>query len=202
MGSSVKTLRRIYAPYDRCPLRIPVNPSGLDAPDFLAVRGEAFIPTRDFEALNERLERDGEKTYQNPRNTAAGSLRQLDPSITASRPITLLVYSIVAGGGFFPRTQWGLLEYLRNLGFPVARQVQRFDGIDEAIAWCKSWAARRDELTYEVDGMVIKIDDLQLAEDIGTVGKDPRGSVAFKFPAQEVTTQLMNIGVNVGRTGY
>lgn len=191
---NIRTIRSL-------PLRIPVDPRASSAPEFLVVRGEAFIPIKDFDALNKQLEEAGEKTYQNPRNTAAGSLRQLDPTITASRPITLLVYAVVTGQANFPRTQWGLLEYLRNLGFPTARQARHFTDLEEAIAWCESWATRREELPYEVDGMVIKINDLQLAEDLGTAGKDPRGAIAFKFPAQEVTTILLNIGVNVGRTG-
>ncbi len=191
---NLRTLRAL-------PLRIPVESQGPTAPPYLVVRGEAFIPVREFEALNERLAQAGEKTYLNPRNTAAGSLRQLDPSITATRPITLLVYAIVSTDGATPGTQWGMLEYLRSLGFPVAQQVQRFPNLEQAITWCEGWATRRDELPYEVDGMVIKIDDLQLADDLGYVGKDPRGSIAFKFPAQEVTTRLADIGVNVGRTG-
>jgi len=191
---NLRTLRAL-------PLRIPVESQGPTAPPYLVVRGEAFIPVREFEALNERLAQAGDKTYLNPRNTAAGSLRQLDPSITATRPITLLVYAIVSTDGVTPGTQWGMLEYLRSLGFPVAQQAQRFTNLEQAIIWCEGWATRRDELPYEVDGMVIKIDDLQLAEDLGYVGKDPRGSIAFKFPAQEVTTRLADIGVNVGRTG-
>jgi DNA ligase (NAD+) len=191
---NLRTLRAL-------PLRIPVESQGPTAPPYLVVRGEAFIPIREFEALNERLAQAGEKTYLNPRNTAAGSLRQLDPSITATRPITLLVYAIVSTDGATPGTQWGMLEYLRSMGFPVARQVQRFPDLEQAITWCEGWATRREELPYEVDGMVIKIDDLQLAEDLGYVGKDPRGAIAFKFPAQEVTTRLADIGVNVGRTG-
>lgn len=174
----------------------------LDIPDYLVVRGEAFIPVKEFEALNERLRQAGEKTYLNPRNTAAGSLRQLDPAITASRPLTLLVYQVVyAEGGKVPDTQWELLAWLKGLGFPVTDVARRFTDIEAAIAYAESWADRRDELPYEADGMVIKIDDLRLAEDLGYVGKDPRGALAFKFPAREVTTRLLNIEVEVGRTG-
>ena len=207
------------------PLKIPVN-MGMDkqgsdklpvlepkshtndrtVPDVLVVRGEIFIPVKEFDKLNKRLEENGEKTYLNPRNTAAGSLRQLDPAMTASRPLTLLVYQIVQweNNSLFPReprSQWQLLEYLRDLGFPVTDTARRFDDIDSAIAYTAARDKHRDELPYEVDGMVIKIDDLNLADELGFVGKDPRGAIAFKFPAREVTTKLLGIEVEVGRTG-
>ncbi len=205
------------------PLKIPVasDPSssgtstrqgggaGVRVPDYLVVRGEVFIPIHDFEELNRKLQEAGEKTYLNPRNTAAGSLRQLDPSITASRPLTLLVYQIVAWENPSqapqtpqePHSQWALLQYLKFLGFPVTDAARRFDNIEDAIAYTVTWDSRRDELSYEADGMVIKIDDLPLAGELGFVGKDPRGAIAFKFPAREVTTQLLGIEVEVGRTG-
>jgi DNA ligase (NAD+) len=184
------------------PLRIPVNKDGPRPSSYLVVRGEAFIPPEEFAALNRQLEEAGAKTYLNPRNTAAGSLRQLDPALTASRPLTLLVYQIVhSEGGDVPTSQWEVLEYLKALGFPVTDVARHFDDIESAIAYTESWEARRDELPYETDGMVIKIDDLELAADLGFVGKDPRGATAFKFPAREVTTKLEDIRVNVGRTG-
>ena len=194
--SNLRTVRAI-------PLKIPVESNTKIAiPSRLVVRGEAFIPTKEFEALNRQLEEAGEKTYQNPRNTAAGSLRQLDPKLTASRPITLLVYQIVhAEGGKVPKSQWEILEYLKSLGFPVSDVPKRFDNLDDAVAYTESWENKRDDLPYETDGMVIKIDDLILAGELGFVGKDPRGAVAFKFPAREVTTKLNDIGVAVGRTG-
>jgi len=201
------------------PLRIPV-PGGREGkssrqtssgsasvpagkvPSILVVRGEVFIPEKEFEQLNQKLEEAGEKTYLNPRNTAAGSLRQLDPSITAARPLTMLCYQIVhAEGGEIPSTQWELLAYLKALGFPVTNDAKRFEDIGSAIAFTETWATRRDELPYEADGMVIKIDDLRLADELGFVGKDPRGAIAFKFPAREVTTRLVAIEVEVGRTG-
>jgi DNA ligase (NAD+) len=177
------------------------SPSAVPPP-YLVVRGEVFITIRDFESLNQRLEAAGEKTYLNPRNTAAGSLRQLDPAVTASRPLTLLVYQIVVGEGTtLPTSQWELLAYLRSLGFPVTDAAQRMDNIDSAITYTQSWDKRRDELPYEADGMVIKIDDLQMASELGFVGKDPRGAIAFKFSAREVSTRLLGIDVEVGRTG-
>ncbi|MDI6695735.1 MAG: NAD-dependent DNA ligase LigA [Anaerolineales bacterium] len=183
------------------PLRVPINEKGPPALPYLAVRGEVYMNVHDFEELNQRLEAAGEKTYLNPRNTAAGSLRQLDPALTASRPLNLLTYQIVAAEGELPRTQWETLGYLRDLGFPVTQHASLHPTLDSAIAECQAWVDKRDTLPYEVDGMVIKINDLVLAQNLGFVGKDPRGAIAFKFPAQEVTTRLLGIGVNVGRTG-
>ena len=196
--SNLRTIRAI-------PLRIPVDSdqsSTISVPKYIVVRGEAFIPNKDFEELNRKLEEAGEKTYLNPRNTAAGSLRQLDPQLTASRPLTLLVYQIVhSEGGKVPTSQWEILKYLKALGFPVTDAAKRFDDLESAIAYTETWNKGRDTLDYEADGMVIKIDDLTLAADLGFVGKDPRGAIAFKFPAREVTTTLNDIGVAVGRTG-
>jgi DNA ligase (NAD+) len=184
------------------PLRIPVDEKGPRPPKVLVVRGEAFMPVQEFEELNRRLEEAGQRTYLNPRNTAAGSLRQLDPALTASRPLTLLVYQIIhSEGGKVPTSQWEVLEYLKALGFPVTDIARQFDDFEKAIAYTESWDKKRDELDYEADGMVIKIDDLRLAGELGFVGKDPRGAIAFKFPAREVTTTLQDIKVNVGRTG-
>jgi DNA ligase (NAD+) len=184
------------------PLRIPVDNKGPNPPSYLVVRGEAFLPIKAFAELNRQLEEAGEKTYLNPRNTAAGSLRQLDPTLTASRPLTMLVYQVLhSEGGKLPTSQWEILEYLKALGFPVTDIARRFDDIESAIAYAETWDKGRDKLPYEADGMVIKIDDLELANKLGFVGKDPRGAIAFKFPAREVTTKLQEIRVNVGRTG-
>jgi DNA ligase (NAD+) len=185
------------------PLRIPVSGSAkIRVPKYIVIRGEAYIPNKEFEALNRRLEEAGEKTYLNPRNTAAGSLRQLDPALTASRPLTLLVYQVVHyEGGGIPSSQWELLEYLKSLGFPVTDVARRFDNFESAVAYAVTFDKKRDELPYEADGVVIKIDDLDLSAELGFVGKDPRGAIAFKFPAREVTTVLKDIGVAVGRTG-
>jgi DNA ligase (NAD+) len=199
------------------PLMLPASPNGPRPPASLVVRGEAFMTIQDFKKLHQRLEEAGEKTYLNPRNTAAGSLRQLDPSLTASRPLTLYIYSIVAGEGAgastgigvapeeeqpgpLPASQWETIEYLRSLGFPVP-EAKRVNSLEEAILAAEDLAARRDDLHYEADGAVIKINDLALAAELGFVGRDPRGAVAYKFPAREVTTQLHEIRANVGRTG-
>ena len=192
--SNLRTVRSV-------PLRLPVDPGGPPAPPYLVVRGEVFMNIADFEALNRRLEEAGEKTYLNPRNTAAGSLRQLDPALTASRPLNLLTYQIVAIDGEAPDNTMGDAGLPAQPGFPGLPGCQ-----PPAIAGCSHGRSpvlgtRRDNLPFEADGMVIKLNDLVLARDLGFVGKDPRGAIAFKFPAQEVTTRLLDIGVNVGRTG-
>ena len=192
--SNLRTIRAL-------PLRIPVEEGGVQPPSRLVVRGEALIFREDFEAMNRRLEASGEKTFVNPRNTASGALRQLDPSLTASRPISLLCYAIVEASSDPPATQWATLELLRALGFPVSEEPVRVEDLEAAIRAARDLEARRDELPYEVDGAVLKIDDLALADRLGVVGKDPRGAIAYKFAAQEVTTLLEDIGVNVGRTG-
>lgn len=191
---NLRTLRKL-------PLRIPAAKGGPKPPADLFVRGEVFFYKKDFEALNKRQAEEGGQIYQTARNTAAGTLRQLDPAITASRPLTLFVYNIVKGEGKLPATQWETLELMRKLGFPVAPQSTLCKNIDEVVAVYEKWKAERDELPFEVDGMVVKVNDLSLADDLGFVGKDPRGAIAYKFPAIEVTTQLNDIGVNVGRTG-
>jgi len=192
--ANLRTLRSI-------PLRIPVESSELIPPTYIVVRGEVFISINDFEELNKKLEEKGEKPYLNPRNTAAGSLRQLDPAITATRPLNLLTYAIITGDGNLPTTQWDTLIYLRSLGFPVTNHAFLRKTIEESILEFESWSERRNQFPFEADGMVLKINNLQLARSLGFVGKDPRGAIAYKFPAQEVTTRLLNIGVNVGRTG-
>jgi len=192
------------------PLRIPLKkrqqPSLFPelepgAPARIVVRGEAFIPLADFETFQKREAAQG-RSYANPRNTAAGALRQLDPQVTATRPISLLCYDIVAPPEEIPPTRWELLARLEQLGFPVAGDVnRRFDTLDEAVAYCQEMMARRDAFAYEADGLVIKLDDVHLAQELGVVGKDPRGAIAFKFPAREKTTRLLDVVVSVGRTG-
>ncbi|MEA3327429.1 MAG: NAD-dependent DNA ligase LigA [Chloroflexota bacterium] len=182
------------------PLHIPVTQDAPEVPEVLIVRGEALITKDDFKSLNKRLEESGQKTYLNPRNTAAGSLRQLDSKNTAQRPLTLLIYAIVHHeNDDIPDTQWQSLNFLRKIGFPVAEASQYCQSLEDAIQLCMN--TNPDAFPFEVDGMVIKINDLALAESLGTAGKDPRGAIAYKFPAEEITTKLLDIGVNVGRTG-
>ncbi|MCC7359168.1 MAG: NAD-dependent DNA ligase LigA [Anaerolineales bacterium] len=171
------------------------------APHTLVVRGEAVIYTKDFEAMNAGLAAAGEEPYVNPRNTASGALRQLDPKLTAARPISLLCYAVVEADGVQLDTQWEVLQYLRAMGFPTAATVERCADIESVIRYCEAQAQTRDQLPYETDGIVIKLNDLRLAADLGFVGKDPRGALAYKFPAREVSTTLQDISVNVGRTG-
>jgi len=214
VGEDVTTnLRTVRA----LPLRIPVgNPWGFPKPQGfrrgphrLVVRGEAIMLIEEFEALNRQQAEAGEKLFANPRNATAGSLRQLDPRVTAARPISLLCYAIVEADGPalsgaegpVPPTQWGTLAYLRELGFPVSEHIARFESLDDVIAYCEGWIGRRDTAPYELDGLVIKVDDLAMRAAMGVVGRAPRGAVAFKFPGREATTKVLGIGVNVGRTG-
>jgi len=182
------------------PLKIPPDLDGPSPPEELVVRGEAFIRITDFERLNKTLVEAGERTYVNPRNTAAGSLRQLDSSLTAKRPLTVLIYQIVASSDPGPGTQTETLEYLRKLGFPVPAYDLCAD-LYQVIEKLDKWDKLREKLDYEIDGVVIKVNDHDLSDALGIVGKAPRGAIAFKFPAQEVTTTLKEIKVNVGRTG-
>ena len=191
--ANLKTIRAL-------PMRIPIAPDGRKPPSYLVIRGEAFIPLRDFELLNQRLEAAGERTYFNPRNTAAGALRQLDPGLTATRPLTLFAYAIIVGEGELPRTQWDSLHYLHALGFPIP-EAYLCKNLSEVYSKYQELLSRRGYFEYEADGIVIKVNDLHLADELGFVGKDPRGALAYKYPARELTTQLMDIGVNVGRTG-
>ena len=182
------------------PLRVPIR-GDIKPPEQLVVRGEAIIFKKDFERLNAELAQRGEKTYLNPRNTAAGSLRQLDPKITAQRPLKIYLYQILISSDTPPATQRETLEYLEALGFPVNPLRWYAKTIEEAINICEQQATARHEWPYDADGVVIKINDLALAQRLGYVGKDPRGAIAFKYPGTEVETTLLDIQVNVGRTG-
>ena len=193
--SNVRTLPSI-------PLQIPVE-GDLQVPQRLVVRGEVLMFLEDFEVLNTKLQEAGEKTYVNPRNTASGSLRQLDPAITASRPLRIFCYDIVYASNdiALPQTQWETLQYLKDLGFPTSDASQFAETIEKVINNWPDWLDNRDKLKFEIDGVVVKMDDHALVADLGFVGKDPRGAIAIKFPAREVTTTLEEIRVNVGRTG-
>ena len=185
------------------PKRIPIDlRSQIKPPPYLVVRGEAFFPLDKFEAFNAERLAGGDPAYMNPRNAAAGSLRQLDPTITAARPLTLYCYDLIAWDGFEPpATQWERLAYLRQLGFPVADDINHCAALEEVIALYDSWIEKRNQINYEVDGIVVKINNQTLANSLGYVGKDPRGALALKFPAREMTTKLLGVQVGVGRTG-
>jgi len=185
------------------PLRVPVVAApGLRAPARLVVRGEAYMPIEAFEAFNRQQEALGKRTYANPRNTAAGSLRVLDPAITASRPLSLFCYQVVElEGGPALESQWAALDYLRQLGFPVSTLNRRFTDFEEMVQQVVAWEEVRHTLNFEADGLVIKIDDLATQERLGAVGNAPRWAIAYKYPAPEVVTRLKRIVINVGRTG-
>ncbi len=192
---NVRTIRSI-------PLSIPVGRSDIKIPDVLVVRGEVFMFNSDFEKLNAELIAKGEKTWLNPRNTAAGSLRQQNSDITAKRPLSIYTYQILYHeGGTIPETQSERLEYLRELGFPVSSESRCYNDFESMLEGLDRWTEVRETIDFDIDGVVIKFNDLKRAEALGFVGKDPRGQIALKFPAREVTTILENIGVNVGRTG-
>ncbi len=184
------------------PLRIPLTEDGPDAPPRLVVRGEAYMAKAEFERFQAEQAKLGNK-FTSPRNTAAGALRNLDPKVTASRPLDVLVYHIVViEGADGPPTQWETLHYLRDLGFPVALAYCRlFDDFDALVDYCVGWVDEKDKLPFEVDGLVIKINELALHDVLGFVGKDPRWAVAYKYPAAEAITRLLDIVVEVGRTG-
>jgi DNA ligase (NAD+) len=171
----------------------------------IEVRGEVYIRKSDFAELNKAREAAGLPLFANPRNTAAGGLRQLDPRITAERRLSFFGYSIgaldLADPRRAPHTQHEVLEYLRALGVAVNPNARPCAMIDDVIAFCRRWEERRDELDYEIDGVVVKVDDLAIQERLGSVGKDPRWAVAFKFRARQARTKLVDIGINVGRTG-
>ncbi|HEX5980880.1 MAG TPA: NAD-dependent DNA ligase LigA, partial [Thermoleophilaceae bacterium] len=173
-----------------------------DAPPLLEVRGEAYMPLAAFAKLNEDRAAAGEPTYANPRNTAAGSIRQLDPQLTASRPLSIWCYSVGALEGLSFETHSESLEWLRSHGFRVSRDVGVHDTVDEVVAACRAWEERRDRLDFEIDGVVVKVDDLDLQGQLGVVGREPRGAIAWKFAPMTATTVLKSVAWNVGRTGH
>ncbi|MBN1287545.1 MAG: NAD-dependent DNA ligase LigA [Anaerolineae bacterium] len=185
------------------PRRIPVDPNaGVKAPPRLVVRGEALILKDAFEKFNEQQEAAGQPTYVNARNMASGALRQIDPRVTAARPLTTYCYGVVDAddsGGIVPDSQAGRLDYLRALGFLVDGVLtKRIEELEAVIAYVTGWDG---DLPFEIDGLVIKVDDCAVYSALGIVGKDPRGAIAYKLPSEEVTTKLLAVEENVGRTG-
>jgi DNA ligase (NAD+) len=170
-------------------------------PRTIEVRGEVYMRIADFERLNQRLAEAGERVAANPRNAAAGSLRQKDPNITAGRPLRFFAYAVGPCEGVRLRSQWEALQFFRALGFPVNQDARRFEDFTEVIAYCREWMSKRDALDYEADGIVIKVDSFAQQEELGVIGRDPRWAIAYKFPAREATSKLLDIIVNVGRTG-
>ncbi|MGG0590313.1 NAD-dependent DNA ligase LigA [Priestia megaterium] len=184
---NLKTIRSI-------PLRIK-------EPLSMEVRGEAFMPRKSFEALNEaKMERD-EVPFANPRNAAAGSLRQLDPKIAAKRNLDIFVYAMTDTGELEIDSHSESLNLLDELGFKTNKERQTCETIDDVIAYIESWQTQRPELSYDIDGIVVKVDSFDQQAELGTTAKSPRWAIAYKFPAEEVVTKLVNIELTVGRTG-
>ncbi|MGG5252450.1 NAD-dependent DNA ligase LigA [Neobacillus sp. SM06] len=185
--SNLRTIKSI-------PLRLRENVT-------IEVRGEAFMPKRSFEALNKAKEERGEEPFANPRNAAAGSLRQLDPKIAASRNLDIFLYGIGDLGETGITSHSEGLDYLDRLGLKTNKERRKCGTIDDVISFVNSWVEKRPHLPYEIDGIVIKVDSLEQQAELGTTAKSPRWAIAYKFPAEEVVTTLLNIELTVGRTG-
>jgi DNA ligase (NAD+) len=177
------------------PLRID------DAPAFLEVRGEVYMSLSDFTALNERRAAAGLPTFMNPRNSAAGTIRQLDPQLAADRPLSMWCYAVGAVEGLRFESHWASLEWLRSRGFRVNGDVKRLESEDEVVKQCLAWQDRRGALDFEIDGVVVKLDDFELQRRLGVVGRDPRWAIAWKFPPTTAVTRLNAIEWNVGKFG-
>jgi DNA ligase (NAD+) len=171
------------------------------APELLEVRGEVYMDLSEFKKLNEQRLSQGEPAFANPRNAAAGSLRQLDPSITAARPLKIFCYGVGEVRGRSFASHWEVLQTLKTWGFRVSPLIERGEGIDAAIAYHRRLEQQRHGLPYEIDGMVIKVDSLSLHERLGATTRSPRWALAYKFAATQETTRVLDIVVNVGRTG-
>jgi DNA ligase (NAD+) len=170
-------------------------------PALLEVRGEVYMSLADFAALNERRAEQGLSTFMNPRNSAAGTIRQLDPALAAARPLSMWCYGIGAVEGLQLRSHWEALEWLRAHGFRVNADVRKLATEDEVVAQCLAWQDRRGALDFEIDGVVVKVDDFELQRRLGVVGRDPRWAIAWKFPPTTAVTRLNGVGWNVGKFG-
>jgi DNA ligase (NAD+) len=180
---------------------IPLRLRGA-APEEIEVRGEVYLRKSDFEALNEKRVQAGQPVFANPRNAASGGVRQLDPKLTRARKLSFFGYSIGAlSNGHNIHTQWEALEFIKRLGFGVNPFVRKCAAIGEVVAFCEEWETRRDELDYEIDGVVVKVDSLAVQDRLGAVGREPRWAIAYKFKAREARTKLLDIVITVGRTG-
>ena len=189
--ANIRTIRNI-------PLQLLMD----NLPARLEVRGEVFMPHEGFERLNQQALEKGEKTFANPRNAAAGSLRQLDPKITSKRPLVLNAYGIgVAEGVDLPNTHYDRLQWLKSIGIPVNPEIRLCNGTDEVLDFYRDIQNKRSSLGYDIDGTVLKINDIALQEKLGFISKAPRWAIAYKFPAQEELTRLNDVEFQVGRTG-
>jgi len=188
---NIRTIRNI-------PLQLLMD----NPPARLEVRGEVFMPHAGFERLNQQALEKGEKTFANPRNAAAGSLRQLDPKITSKRPLVLNAYGIgIAEGVDLPNTHYDRLQWLKSIGIPVNPEIRLCNGTDEVLDFYRDIQNKRSALGYDIDGTVLKINDIALQEKLGFISKAPRWAIAYKFPAQEELTRLNDVEFQVGRTG-
>jgi len=179
------------------PLSVP-----REAPPRFEVRGEVYLPKAGFKKLNEERAKEGLPLFANPRNAAAGSVRQLDSSITARRPLDIFVYGLGwAEGKAVPDTHWEIMQYLKSLGFKINPNIALLRSLDEAEKYHQNWVESREEFPYEADGIVAKVNSIALQQELGTVAHEPRWAIAYKFPAIQGTTKLIDIGINVGRTG-
>ena len=187
---NLRTIRSI-------PLSVPK-----EAPPRFEVRGEVYLPKAGFKKLNEERAKGGLPLFANPRNAAAGSVRQLDSSITAKRPLDIFIYALGwAEGKAVPDTHWEIMQYLKSLGFKINPNIVLCHTIDEAESYHQHWVESREGFPYEADGMVVKVNPIALQQELGTVAHEPRWAIAYKFPAIQGTTRLIDIGINVGRTG-
>jgi DNA ligase (NAD+) len=177
------------------PLRIE------DAPARVEVRGELYMSLSDFEALNLRRAEQGLSTFMNPRNSAAGTIRQLDPALARERPLSMWAYGVGAADGLALASHWESLEWLREHGFRVNPDVERLTTAEEVLTRCRTWEERRGQLTFEIDGVVVKVDDFELQRRLGVVGRDPRWAIAWKFPPTTAVTTLHEVQWNVGKFG-
>jgi DNA ligase (NAD+) len=187
--ANVRTIKTI-------PLSLRGAPAGR-----LEVRGEVFLPRASFARINAEREAEGEPLFANPRNAAAGTMRNLDPGLVARRRLSAFTYQLVAPGAAIAERHFDMLTAMRDWGLPVESHFHRCASIEEVIEFCRTWADARLELEFDTDGVVVKLDDLALRQRLGTTAKFPRWATAFKFPAQQAHTQLLRIDVNVGRTG-
>jgi DNA ligase (NAD+) len=180
---------------------VPLRIAGR-APELIEVRGEVYLPIAAFKALNERRAEAGEATFANPRNSAAGSIRQLDPSLAAERPLSTWMYGIGAVRGLDLPTHMAEVEWLQEAGFKVNPDTAHHEGVEGVVRRCHWWEERREELDYEIDGVVVKVDEKALWRELGVVGREPRWAIAWKFPPTTATTKLKKVVWNVGRTGH
>ena len=189
--ANIRTIRNV-------PLQLLID----NPPARLEVRGEVFMPHVGFERLNKHALELGEKTFANPRNAAAGSLRQLDPNITSKRPLAFNAYSIgIAEGINLPNTHYARLQWLKSVGIPINPEIRLSNGVEEVLAFYRDMQNKRALLGYDIDGTVLKINDIELQNELGFISKAPRWAIAYKFPAQEELTVLNDVEFQVGRTG-